>query len=126
MAFRYYNPNPLNKLVGDCTIRAISLALNESWENIFIDLSLLAFQMRDMPSANEVWGQYLKNKGYKRNIISEDCPLCYTISDFCKEYNTGTYILGTGKHVVTVIDGNYYDAWDSGHKHPMYYWTKGE
>ena len=27
-------------------------------------------------------------------------------------------------HVVAVIDGNYYDTWDSGDKIPIYYWYK--
>jgi hypothetical protein len=30
----------------------------------------------------------------------------------------------SGNHVVTVINGNYYDAWDSGGEVPIAYWTK--
>lgn len=34
MAYRHYNENPNYKSVGDCTIRAISKVLNQSWDNI--------------------------------------------------------------------------------------------
>ena len=30
MAFVYSNPNPLRERVGDCTVRAISLAMEEA------------------------------------------------------------------------------------------------
>ena len=52
------------------------------------------------------------------------CPPCYTVKDFCKDHPVGTYILATGSHVVTVVDGNYYDTWDSGTEVPIYYWKK--
>lgn len=29
MPWQYYNPNPKDNLVGDCVIRALTLALNE-------------------------------------------------------------------------------------------------
>ena len=36
----------------------------------------------------------------------------------------GIFVLGTGSHAVTVIDGNYFDAWDSGKETPVYYFEK--
>ena len=37
--YSYFNPNPIkNKRVGDCVIRAISKALNQSWEETYIEL----------------------------------------------------------------------------------------
>lgn len=126
MAFIQTNPNPRYKMVGDCVVRALSIYFNEDWTSIFMDLCILAGKEGDMPSSNVVWGKYLQNRGLKRKFIPEECPLCYTIEDFCREYPKGKYILGTGNHVVAVIDGNYYDAWNSGHKNPFYYWSKGE
>lgn len=32
MAFIYYNPNPMSRIVGDCAVRAISKALDIDWE----------------------------------------------------------------------------------------------
>lgn len=36
----------------------------------------------------------------------------------------GIYVLALQGHVVCVIDGVYYDSWDSGREVPLYYWQK--
>jgi hypothetical protein len=79
-----------------------------------------------MPSANHVWGKYLRNKGFERKVIPDSCPDCYTVKDFCDDHPKGTYILAISGHVVTVIDGAYYDTWDSGDEIPIYYWQRKE
>lgn len=118
------NSNPDNKRVGDCTIRAISKLLCEDWEKIYIELCVQGYMMSDMPSANHVWGSYLKNKGYKRAMISDECPDNYTVDDFCRDNPKGRYLLAISGHVVPVVDGKYYDTWDSGNEVPIYYWYK--
>lgn len=119
------NPNPKNARVGDCVIRAIVIAENSTWEKIYSELAAYGYIMCDMPSSNAVWGKYLKDKGWKRGVVEDTCPDdCYTIRNFCENYPTGNYILGTGSHVVAVKDGNYYDTWDSGNESPIYYWKE--
>ena len=118
------NANPHKKSVGDCVIRAISVAENKEWDDIFLELMLKSYAMKDIPSSNEVWGSYLKDIGYSRYIIPNTCPDCYTIMDFAADNPVGTYILATGTHVVAVIDGNYIDTWDSGNEVPIYYFEK--
>ena len=120
-----YNPNPLGKRVGDCVIRAISKALNQSWEKIYIDLCLQGFMLGDLPSSNAVWSAYLKHKAFKRHTI-EDCPDCYSVEDFCRDHPTGVYVIGTGSHAVCVCDGCVFDAWNSLSETPVYYFEKGE
>lgn len=122
--YKNFNPNPLGKLVGDCVIRGVSKVTNQSWEETYIGICLLGYEMGDMPSANNVWESYLVSKGFSRNLLTDTCPFCYTVKDFCEEYSKGTYLLSTGSHVIAVIDGDYYDAWDSGSEVPMYYWFK--
>ena len=121
-----YNSNPFKKRVGDCVIRAIAKALNQPWEDIYIDLTLQGLSMGDLLSSNSVWGAYLKNKGFVREIIPNECPDCYTIKDFCAEHPNGTYVIGTGTHCVCVVDGCLYDTWDSSEEVPIYYYKKGE
>lgn len=78
--------------------------------------------MFDMPSSNAVWGEYLHSKGF----VNYQLPTNYaTVQDFCRENQNGTFILATGSHVVTVIDGDYYDAWDSGREVPTSVWRRG-
>ena len=124
--YKFYNPNPLNKSIGDCVVRALSKALNKTWDDVYIDLILYGFKLKDMPSSNVVWGSYLKSKGFKKYLIPDICDDCYTISDFAKNCPTGTFIVCTGTHVVTIIDGVIYDSWDSGNETPIFYYQKGE
>ena len=118
------NPNPNGKNVGDCTVRAITLALDESWAKIYLDLCLQGYMMGDMPSSNDVWGTYLTDRGWRYHRFQDTCPFCYTIKDFAEEHNTGTFIVGTGSHVVCVQEGDWLDAWDSGEKVPMFFFSK--
>lgn len=124
MAYEFLNKNPTQKLVGDCVVRAISLAENESWDKTYIALSILGFLMKDVFTSNAVWGAYLMQQGYTRHAISNDCPECYDIETFVEEHPKGTYILCTGSHVVTAISGTFYDTWFSGNEIPQYYWKK--
>ena len=124
MAWIFYNPNPQNKLVGDCVIRAISKLTDKSWEDTYMDIVLQGYMMHDMPSANHVWGTYLHEHGFKRNVIPDTCPDCYTVIDFCAEHPTGKYMLATGSHVIAIDNGDYYDTWDSGSELPADYWQK--
>ena len=98
--YSHYNPNPRGNRVGDCVVRAISKALDMSWEDTYIDLTIQGYIMGDLLSSNGVWGAYLKAKGFARNVIPENCPDCYTIEDFANEHREGVYVIGTGTHAV--------------------------
>ena len=121
-----WNPNPLAKYVGDCTIRAITKATGDCWEDIYCGIALYGFMMCDIPSSNAVWGAYLKKRGFKRRMLPNECPDCYTVEDFCEEHPLGTFVVAVNNHVLTVIDGNYYDSWDSGKENPIYYFEREE
>ena len=124
MAWVRWNENPKEKRVGDCTVRAISKLLEMDWEWTYVALCLQGLMMCDMPSANAVWGEFLRNMGYRRGLAEQACGECMTVEAFCEAYPTGKYLLALSGHVVTVIDGDYYDSWDSGQELPIYYWTK--
>ena len=112
--------------MGDCTVRAISMATNNGWAETYLDLCLFGLLMADMPSANAITAAYLKKKGFQRKNIPENCPDYYSVKDFCKDHKDGIFVLGTGTHMVAVINGDYYDAWDSGDELPVYYFEKME
>ena len=120
----YFNPNPRNrtKSAGDCTIRAICKATGDDWEYTYLAVAFEGFRLGNVMDANEVWGSYLYNIGFRRHIIPTDLPADYSVKDFCNDNPEGTYILSMSNHVVCVKDGNYYDVWDSGDENPLYYW----
>ena len=120
-----YNPNPIpGKRVGDCSVRAISKATGQDWDKSYLMLSIYGFEMKNMPSGNCVWGRYLENKGFHRRAIEGYPKSSYTVIDFCEDHPSGTYVLGCDGHVLTVVDGMYYDSWDSGGEIPIYYWER--
>ena len=125
MDYTYYNPNPVGRSVGDCTIRAISKALGQTWEETYVGLALEGFIRGDLPNADSVWGHYLRNHGFTRHWIPDTCPDCYTVLDFAKDNPHGTFIVSMpGRHVVAVVNSVIYDSWNSGGEVPEYYWTR--
>ena len=123
MAYIFFNPNPLGKRVGDCVIRAIAKLTAKDWQTVYQGIAQAGFELCDMPSSNAVWAAYLKRLGYRRFVIPDTCPNCYTVRDFCFDNPRGKYLLATGSHVVTAINGDYFDAWDSGNEIPIYFWS---
>lgn len=124
--FVEYNPNPVGRRVGDCSVRAISKALDIDWETAYVLLSMNGFSMGDMPSSDSVWGATLRQRGYSRKSVPDLYPDCYTAEDFCRDHPQGTFVLGFGGHVATVHDGMLFDSWDSSQEVPQFYWTKEE
>ena len=128
----YLNVNPDKKRTTDCVIRGVSFVLDQDWETTFTHIAVECIKEHDMPEYNYVWAGYLRRRGFKRFMIPDTCPNCYTVKDFCRDNPVGTYLLvivgygSDGGHVVAVRDGNYFDIWDSGNEVPTYFWVKGE
>ena len=124
--YKYINPNPKNLHVGDCVIRAIVVLTGKSWEEIYAELAVKGMQIKDMPSSNSVWGAYLSDIGYTKDVLPCNYPNCFTVAEFCDNNAQGDYILATGSHVIAVRDGDYYDIFDSGEEIPVYFFYRTE
>ena len=116
------NPNPARKEVPDCVIRAIAIALHKRWIEVYDELCALGRSEFNVPSADAVWGKYLYLHGFEPFMLPESCPKCVTIEKFTRIFAKGIYIIGTGNHAVAVINGDYYDSWDSGGEVPSFFW----
>lgn len=122
----YYNPNPKNNHdSGDCVIRAISKVMNKDWDSIYLGIAMQGFIDKMMPSYNPVWDRYLQNNGFKKQSLPS-CPDCITVNEFASMFPNGEYILATGNHAVAVVDGKYYDSWDSGNEIAIYYFKESD
>ena len=120
----YFNENPRhNYRAEDCVVRAISIVTGKSWNQVYAELCAEGFVIGDWGNSNRAWDTYLRENGFTRYICPNDCPYCYSISDFADEHKEGKYIVATGSHAVAVVDGNYIDSWDSGDQMPIYYYT---
>jgi len=121
-----YNPNPTGRRVGDCSVRAVSKALNVSWEDAFAMIASAGYAMGDVMSSDSVWGAVLRQNGFYRESIPNTCPDCYSAADFARDNPRGVFVLGFGGHVATVFDGDIYDSWDSSDEIPQYVWYRKE
>ena len=115
-----YNANPTANRVGDCVIRAISKATRQEWEKTYMEICCEGLMLHDMPSSNNVWGNYLKGLGYCRFLADEG----ETVKDFAENHPQGEYILAISGHAVACVEGSYYDTWDSGDEIVLYYWER--
>lgn len=120
--WKYYNPNPAGRNVGDCAVRAVAAALRVDWEDAFRLLAQAAFDMANMPDRLEVISAVLRKAGFYRSVISNGCPERYTAEDFCREYPRGVYVLDFGAHVATVRDGVIWDSSDVSQEIPSFFW----
>lgn len=122
--WEYFDPNPVRSGAIDCAVRAIAKALNVSWEKAHAMLSLNSFLMGSVHVDDPVWGSILRQHGFKRQIVSNSCPDCYTVEMFCEDHPKGTYVIKSQGHVACVQDGVLFDSWDSSQKTVIYFWYK--
>jgi hypothetical protein len=118
--YEFVNMNPCKKRLGDCVVRAISVALNQSWYRTAIDLCIEGLIQCDMQDSNAVWGAYLQSKGFKKYPILDTL----TFEEFATAHPDGLYIVATGSHVAVVRDGILLDNWDSSDEQVSVYFTK--
>lgn len=123
MAYVFVNTNPDGKIVDDCVIRAVGIALNMTWDETFNALADMGFHMKNLPNADVVWGAFLRSMGFVKNHVPNICPDCYTVRDFAIDHPKGIYVIGTGTHAVCVIDGDYLDVFDSGDLPVSFFWV---
>lgn len=123
--YKFYNNNPLGRItVGDCAVRAIAKALGISWDEAHDLLSEMSKQMGTIMTDNDVISAVLRMNGFYKENLPCTSSFCYTVRDFAKDNPVGTYVVGTGSHVITIINGSYYDTWPSGDESIVVCWTK--
>lgn len=128
--YKYYQPNrkDLKDKYGDCTIRALSKALNVSWIEAF-ELTIpyckeyQCTNIFDMPHNLEA--EVMSKLGFKYyGISNKSGSKRPTVAGFAKTHNKGVFILNVANHEVAVIDGVYFDTWDCGSKSLYGYYEK--
>ena len=117
-----YNPNSVGLITDDCAVRAISKALDATWDMAYMMLAMNGMKMGFLMNHNAVIASVLRSNGFRRATIPNTCPDCFTIKDFAELNPSGVFVLGTGSHVVTVDGGDVYDAWNSLSEIPVYVW----
>lgn len=114
-----YNPNPQDKHVGDCTIRAYCKATGFDWNKCYDIAVKYGKKLSTIPNDSHAVHKILEEEfGFERMKLEKADKV--TINTFAQRHKTGTYVIGVRAHLVTVKDGHYYDTWDSGDKKISY------
>lgn len=128
--YKYYQPNDkdLKNKYGDCTIRALSKALNVSWIEAF-EITIpyckeyQCTNIFDMPPNLEA--QVMRRLGFEYHGISNKRGTKRpTVESFARTHKRGVYIVNVANHEVAIVDGVYYDTWDCGFKSLYGYYEK--
>ena len=115
--YKYYQPNKkdIKDRQGDCVVRALTKVMNKTWLEVFNELIPYAIEIQCMPNSKTCYESYLKDNGFEYHGISnKKGSKRPTVESFTKEHKAGTFFLNVANHVVSVVDGIYYDTWDSG------------
>jgi hypothetical protein len=119
--FKFTNPHPEQKLVGDCVKRACVIASEINYHDIAIMLNRYRKESGGSKfNSNENWKPFIENVlcGVKD---SDDMQHAfeghrYTVADYAETWVPHRCILRCSKHLVACKYGDYYDTWDSGNK----------
>ena len=136
--FHFHNANPKNRATGDCTFRAISVALEQPWEQTVMEMAEMSCKTGYAINDKKGIERYLKSKGWVKHDQPRRYDLCgykkYTGKQWCYEVQSVTQkrrsswdrmvaMIG-GHHIVAIIDGKVWDIWDSTDGCIGNYWTK--
>lgn len=120
--FHYYNANPKNIGVGDCVIRALSVAMRKSWEEVYDSLYEIGKKMKRMPNDKKCYQKYLEQNGWvKMKQPRKDDNTKYTGKEFCM-YLSNNYasniIAHIGCHHVVCFTNDIggYENWNNEYK----------
>lgn len=128
--FVYYQPNDkdIKDKYGDCTIRALSKALDLDWVSAYLKtvpycIKYQAPNIFNLPCKLEA--EIMNDLGFNYTGVSNKRGTKRpTVDGFAKDHPKGTYILNVANHEVACVDGKYYDTWDCGHCSLYGYYTK--
>ena len=121
-----YQPNPKKNNTGDCSIRAYCKAEGLEWDDAYDLATKIGKEMSMICDDHKVVDKILTEKfGYKY-IKGEKGAKKRTVNEFAIEHPKGKFILWVHAHVVTLINGYYYDSWDSGNRKLNGYYIKEE
>lgn len=111
-----YNPNPKTDKANDCSIRAYCAAENLKWDDAY-DIACQYGKLNYMmPNDSKNCANILTEEfGYTYHKLKKE-EKGQTVKEFAINHPEGIYVLDLPKHLVAVLNGEYYDSWDSGDK----------
>ena len=114
--YRYYNSNPRDLHVEDCTARALSTALGIPWSDAYDMLSKSARDMGMMMSSVDAVEKFL-DRWFDRVQVTEK-----TVGEFIENHPRGRFLITMSGHITALVDGINYDTFNPGSKNIWSVW----
>lgn len=114
--YRYYNANPNNSNIEDCTIRALSVAEGISWDEAYDLLSNSARELGLMQSDVRAIEHFLDLR-YDRVPVYEE-----KVGDFIKNHKRGVFLITMPGHITVIKNGINYDTFNSSNRNIWNAW----
>lgn len=106
--FQYYNANPYGRIVNDCSVRALSLALQLTWDETYIMLSDFAraegITFSEIEFIDQFLGERFEHYCMKKQVNK--------LKDFTALQLDGRWLITMAGHITCVVDGVCYDTFD--------------
>jgi hypothetical protein len=116
MKFIKSNPHPTGKKIGDCVIRAIAIAENKKWSDVYKALYQIGLEVMDMPNSKTVYEKYLLSNGWKKMPMPKDNGRRIKLADWADTIDDKLFIASVVKHLTVVEKGTLLDTWNCGNK----------
>lgn len=126
--FRYTNPNPLSrKTSGDCVVRAISNATGKPWDEVYMALCNIGFNLKAMPNDDKTYEQYLMELGWEKQRQPRKPDntkyLAKELAEMSGQGNGIVAVIRVANHLSAVSHGFILDTWDCGDKTVGNFWV---
>lgn len=117
--FIYYNANPNKIEIGDCVIRAMSLALNLDYYEV---VNILFYNSNFFNCDMLVKECYEKVLEDKFNLEKEKVRTYKTVEEISKEYSDKVLLIRIQGHLTCSMYGRIYDIWDCSNEQVDCFW----
>lgn len=114
--YKFYNNNALGLYENDCTVRSISTATGNSWDDTYEHLSNIARLQGTMMDDREFIINYLDERYYRLNNIPE------TVGEVAGAYPDNVLLITMRGHIVCSKYGVVYDSFDCRNRIAEYCW----
>ena len=108
-------------IAGDCVIRSIAIALNQSYRQTLIDLCELGIELGRLPNDEIVFNKYLINKGWVKRKAKRVNGKLMKLKD--TTFDESRLLVSTRGHLTCVIDNVIHDDWDCRSHYAGVYWS---
>ena len=117
--FVYYNANPNHERIGDCVIRAISVALNKDYYDILYELFNISNYFNCDMIVKDCYNKLLS--GYYN--LKKYSGMNKTVEQVANDFRDKTLILRVKNHLTCSKNGVIIDTWDTSDEIVDIFWV---